>query len=263
MSRNPPQYPPPDPFAPHRPSQAVLPPTKPPHPVHQAPNPLPYAPMPDIRYPAPVQTITISNECKNSRENARTRDVRVITKQDEELFVREYIRTGRNETLAGKRIGLLDNQLRSFMKRKRVQELLRTWAIIGLSAQDITLDRVLLTLGSVAFLDHRTLFDDDGNPLPLHELPDQAVAALHSVQSTGQNGQPPSYKFMPKMEALKTMVTLLKPTAAAVTINNNQNNSQNTQVNIESLSIGDLQKLLHIQSNAPAESTPLLVDEEE
>ncbi len=52
---------------------------------------------------------------------------------------------------------------------------------------EITQDRVLEELARLAFFDIRKLYDEDGNLLPIHELPEEVAAAIGGldVQSVG------------------------------------------------------------------------------
>lgn len=269
--RDPYRPPPQPPIAQHRPTQAAAAPSA--SPTWSVPTAGPYQPPPGPQ-PNPTAVLTaisITPSHQELREHAAQRNVRTITKKDEELFVREYVRTGRNEELAAKRIGLLDGQADKFLKRKRVQELLRTWSTICLGAQDITLDRVVQALGATAFLDRDTTYDEEGNPLPIKDLPIQAKQAIATVfnpvrrvhidpETRQEVVTHPKYTFHNSQDALKTIAMILKPAATqntSVTINQNQT----TQINIESLSLEDLKRALHVQSAKPKEE-PVYIDAE-
>lgn len=145
---------------------------------------------------------TISEQHGRDLQRARTR--RYIEPKDEAAFVREYVRTGRNAELAAKRIGIPAHHAETFLRRAGVQELLRTWAEVALTAQDVTIDRTLATIGDAAFADRRKAFDPDtGDLLPAHLLPDDLAGIIDKV---GRNG---SYTLMSRSTGLQYVMAAL------------------------------------------------------
>lgn len=62
--------------------------------------------------------------------------------------------------------------------RERIAELSET----QLQASDITATRVMLELGRIAFSDVRKVFREDGQLIPVHELDDDAAAAIQGIE---------------------------------------------------------------------------------
>jgi phage terminase small subunit len=79
----------------------------------------------------------------------------------------------------------------------------------------ITQTRIYRELAHVAFFDHRKLYDPEGNPLPIHQLPPEVSAGLASTEveelfegrgeSRKQVGRIHKYRAWSKTDALKLL----------------------------------------------------------
>jgi phage terminase small subunit len=76
---------------------------------------------------------------------------------------------------------------------------------------EITAERVIAELGRLAFFDIRKLVDNDGNPLPIQELPDDIASALVGVDivqfgnADAGRGTVMKIKMADKLGALTTL----------------------------------------------------------
>jgi phage terminase small subunit len=76
----------------------------------------------------------------------------------------------------------------------------------------VTTERVMREQAAIGFFDPRTIFDADGNLLPIVEWPDAAAAALLSLEieeTTEFRGKLHKVKFHPKPAALDAMMKYL------------------------------------------------------
>lgn len=80
---------------------------------------------------------------------------------------------------------------------------------------DITKERILLEMRRLALFDVRSLYDENGHPLPVHLLSDDAAAAINGldVVSIGNSdvgvGQVMKYKIPDKNKALESLAKIL------------------------------------------------------
>ena len=80
---------------------------------------------------------------------------------------------------------------------------------------DITKERILLEMRRLALFDVRSLYDENGHPLPVHQLSDDAAAAINGldVVSIGNFdvgvGQVMRYKIPDKNKALESLAKIL------------------------------------------------------
>lgn len=80
---------------------------------------------------------------------------------------------------------------------------------------DITKERILLEMRRLALFDVRSLYDENGHPLPVHQLSDDAAAAINGldVVSVGNAelgvGQVMKYKIPDKNKALESLAKIL------------------------------------------------------
>lgn len=80
---------------------------------------------------------------------------------------------------------------------------------------DITKERILLEMRRLALFDVRSLYDENGHPLPVHQLSDDAAAAINGldVVSIGNAdvgiGQVMKYKIPDKNKALESLAKIL------------------------------------------------------
>jgi len=110
----------------------------------------------------------------------------ILKNPKHERFAREYI-VDRNGTQAAIRAGYAPGAsartqgTRLFADADiaaRIAEL----ETKTLKALDITAERVMLEMARLAFSDARKLFDEGGNLKPLHQLDDDAAAAISSIE---------------------------------------------------------------------------------
>lgn len=208
-----PPYPPhaSPPYAPH-PTPAATP-IAAQAPAYRAPDPIPLVPpaapyQPPLQHPPPPvalaqwQAQTLAPPHAEELRRARTR--KTIGPKDEALFVREYIRTGRNEALAAKRIGIPPSAAPTFLRRRGTQELLRTWTETALSAEDVTQDRLLQLIGDAAFADRRAAYDPEtGDLLPIDRLPENLAGIIDKVHKNG------GYTLIPRSSGIQYVQSAL------------------------------------------------------
>lgn len=96
-------------------------------------------------------------------------------------FVKEYL-IDLNATQASIRAGYshktaewIGHQL---LKKTHVAEAVRYEMEARAKRTEISADRVLAEYAKLAFLDPRRFYDDDGNLIPVHKLPEDVAAAL-------------------------------------------------------------------------------------
>lgn len=99
-----------------------------------------------------------------------------------EAFCRNYVQHF-NADQAGQQVGFARAYGAALIANEpeiahRIQEL----SEMQLKAADITAERVMLELGRIAFADIRQIFDEQGALLPIHEIGDDAAAALAGIE---------------------------------------------------------------------------------
>lgn len=78
---------------------------------------------------------------------------------------------------------------------------------------EITAERVINELGKIAFHNPKMLYDDDGNIIPIQELPDEVAAALSEIKTKHYQSKvdknmvliETSYKIHSKNQALESL----------------------------------------------------------
>lgn len=103
-----------------------------------------------------------------------------------ERFARHYA-TNRNGTKAWIAAGYKDGpgaavSAARMLKNPKIAARIEELESKTLKQLDITAERTMLEIARLAFSDNRKLFDADGNLKPIHELDDDAAAALSSVE---------------------------------------------------------------------------------
>lgn len=76
--------------------------------------------------------------------------------------------------------------------------------------EEITTDRIIAEMAKLAFLDPRTFYDNNGKPIPIQELSDDAAAALagievHKLGKEQEWAEVVKYKLADKLGALNTL----------------------------------------------------------
>jgi phage terminase small subunit len=89
-------------------------------------------------------------------------------------------------------------------------------------------DNVLRQLSHLIFLDPRRMFNSDGTPVPLHELPEEVAAAITAIEvqelTTGQGddqqviGHVKRYRFADKMAAINSAMKHLQMFPSTLTV---------------------------------------------
>ncbi len=98
-----------------------------------------------------------------------------------EAFCRYYA-SHFNATRAGEQVGYARATALTLITQDRITARIRELVDMQLKAQDITAERVMLELGRIAFADIRQIFDEQGALLPIHEIGDDAAAALAGIE---------------------------------------------------------------------------------
>jgi len=108
----------------------------------------------------------------------------------QQRFVAEYL-VDLNATQAAIRAGYApkhaDVQGPRLLGNVGIAAAIQARATQKLGALDLTADRVLREMARIGFSDVRQLFTKDGHLLPIHELSDDAAAALASVEVVMKN----------------------------------------------------------------------------
>tara|TARA_R100000365_G_C2748380_1_gene79772 strand:+ start:5369 stop:5977 length:609 start_codon:yes stop_codon:yes gene_type:complete len=103
----------------------------------------------------------------------------------QQRFVEEYL-VDLNAAAAARRAGYSAKTARQIGERLLtnvdIQEEVQALMQARQQRTEITADRVLRELASVAFFDPRKLFNPDGSPKPITELDDQTAAALAGIE---------------------------------------------------------------------------------
>lgn len=94
---------------------------------------------------------------------------------------------------------------------KRISEL----KVIADRKLDVSVERIAVELARIGFFDPRDLFDDDGEPLPISELSEDAARAIAGLdvedvfegrgEDRMQTGRVKKYKIASKLKALELM----------------------------------------------------------
>lgn len=98
-----------------------------------------------------------------------------------EVFVRRYAQHY-NADKAAREAGFAEGYAGQLMQREDIRARLVELTEGMLKPGDITAQRVMLELGRVAFADVRTIFREDGSLIPIHELDDDAAAAIAGIE---------------------------------------------------------------------------------
>lgn len=101
------------------------------------------------------------------------------------MFAKEYI-IDFNATRAAKAAGYSERSAHvigcKLLKKDKVREYIQEEMDKRCGRLEVTADRVLLELARISFLDPRTMFDDNGDLLPIAEMDDDAAAAISGLE---------------------------------------------------------------------------------
>lgn len=121
---------------------------------------------------------------------------------------------------AGKRVGVSAAVVKGYMARPETIDAVRARTRDRAARLNITQDAVMAELGRVAMSDIRDLYDDKGNIVPVHALPDSIASAVASVEVNEANGtalQVRKIRMHSKMDALKTLLGQMAPARVEIT----------------------------------------------
>jgi phage terminase small subunit len=101
-----------------------------------------------------------------------------LSNEQREAFCRYYV-THWNATRAGEQAGYAPGVAHNLVAQEpEISARIRELNEMQLKANDITAERVMLELGRVALADVRQLYRPDGSMIPIHEIGDDAAAAI-------------------------------------------------------------------------------------
>lgn len=97
-------------------------------------------------------------------------------------FLIQHWKKGRAAVQAGFAESCAGNQATKLLKREDVQDYLLELSRASLAKIDLEDNDVLRGLGYIATVDLGELIDKQGNPMPIHDLPEQLRRALQSIK---------------------------------------------------------------------------------
>jgi len=105
-----------------------------------------------------------------------------LSNEQREAFCRYYV-THWNATRAGEQAGYASGVAHNLVSQEpEISARIRELNEMQLTANDITAERVMLELGRVAFADVRQLYAPDGSMIPIHEIGNDAAAAIAGME---------------------------------------------------------------------------------
>lgn len=138
--------------------------------------------------------------------------------QKQKRFIEEYL-IDFNGTAAAVRAGYRENTAKTTAHENMTKPYIYAEIQARIEAMthkaDITKERILLEMRRLALFDVRSLYDENGHPLPVHMLSDDAAAAINGldVVSIGNSdvgiGQVMKYKIPDKNKALESLAKIL------------------------------------------------------
>ncbi len=114
-----------------------------------------------------------------------------LENQQHELFCREYVATRFN----GRRAAIMagydgENPSHSawaLRQRPEIKDRIAELSERVLDVAQVTGDMIVLEAARIAFSDIRQVFDEDGNLKPIHQLSDDAAAAIEGIEIDTKN----------------------------------------------------------------------------
>lgn len=111
---------------------------------------------------------------------------KLTAEQREDLFVAEYLKT-LDATAAAIAAGLSKRSAKTLgsrmLQRPRVQELIRAKQTKQLQRIDMDAERIKQEIFNIATFDPAKLFDDNGQPLQIKDMPPEVRACIKRVQT--------------------------------------------------------------------------------
>lgn len=139
-------------------------------------------------------------------------DVPLTTKQH--LFVREFL-VDMDKEAAYIRAGYTGDDGKgssALLRNPKVQRAIQGFINARITRLEIDADRVLQEYAKIAFLNPRDFYDEDGNLLPIHKMPQNASAALSGIdvvslfdENAKANVTTAKIKFIDKKGALDSL----------------------------------------------------------
>lgn len=121
----------------------------------------------------------------------------------QERFCREYLRD-LNATQAAIRAGYskrsAEMQASRLLRNDKVKKFLETNSKKIADKLEISAERVLNELAKLAFYDARKMFDDDGNPIHISRLDDNAAASIVGVEVVTRGNDDHGYADIMKVK---------------------------------------------------------------
>ena len=158
---------------------------------------------------------------------SRARNQKTGVTEQMERFACETVRLGRPSMAY--RAAYNAESMTTDTVRKRAWDLMQDGTVAGridhyraiaVGRLDASVDRIARETARIAFFDPRELFTEEGDPIPVHELPDDTARAIAGVdveelfEGKGADrvliGHVKKYKIAPKMDALRLLATWRK-----------------------------------------------------
>jgi len=109
-----------------------------------------------------------------------------LANEQHELFCHEYVASRFRGRIAAIAAGYSEENAHQqswvLKQRPEVRDRIAELSQKALTAADVTAERIVMEAARIAFSDIRQVFDDEGNLLPIHQLSDDAAAALESIE---------------------------------------------------------------------------------
>ncbi len=119
----------------------------------------------------------------NARGKSRSIKAVVPLTTKQHLFVREFL-VDMDKDAAYLRAGYTGDDSKGaskLMRHPRVKIAIDAYIAARIERLEINADRVLQEYAKIAFLNPRDFYDEDGNLLPIHKMPQNASAALSGI----------------------------------------------------------------------------------
>lgn len=143
-----------------------------------------------------------------------------------------------------------------------VQELIAKRQVERRKRVDISLDRVLEEIASLAFFNPKDLYDAEGNIIPIHQLPREVAAAISSVKAIVRKSDDGDistktleFRQWNKNQALELFMRHYGALNDKMTMNVNENRTVTVRLQIdqvrENLTPDEIKQLLRLHSRLP------------
>lgn len=150
------------------------------------------------------------------------RDPKTGVTVQQERFAVEYAKLGRPSVAyrraydaAAMNEDTIAHRARELLADSHIAARVEHYRQIAERALEVSVERIALETARIAFFDIRTLYDEAGNLIPLHELPEGTARALNGMdvealyegrgEERALTGHVRKYKHVPKIEALRLL----------------------------------------------------------